>query len=365
MTHIVFRADASVIIGTGHIMRCLTLAHQLKKRGVDITFITHTHSGNLIKEIRAFDYRVVELTTITRPIDKHNANSWLGCSQQEDAKECIEKLSLIPPIDYLIIDHYAIDENWHKQLRQYCQRLMVIDDLANRHYDCDILLDQTLNRQTHDYQNLMHAHCQLLLGSKFMLLREEFALVRQQAIDIRNQEIESSPHILISMGGCDPDNINQLAINALIKLKKQQKKLSATVVISSKAPHLMLLKNQLSQYDWVSLEIDSKDMSALMLNANIAIGASGSTAWERCSLGLPCITIVSAENQQTIAENLSAQQAIINLGWYKNITIDMFVVAIENLLENKKQYSHMVQQCFSICDGQGTNNVINEVFPDV
>jgi len=366
MLNIVFRADASTVIGSGHIMRSLTLAHQLASDGAKVTFLTRQHTGNLIDLISSFGYQVFSLSSPKSVIKQHNTNSWLGYSQQEDANECISKIQKIAQVDYLIIDHYAIDKNWHQQLRPYCRKLMVIDDLANRKYDCDILLDQTLNRQRQDYLTYVPEQCQLLLGKDFMLLRNEFSLARAEAEQKHKTDNEKTPaNILVSMGSGDPDNLTLLTIQALIKLKRNISELSATIIISSKAKFVNDIKTEIGLHSWLFLVIDCQNIARLMLNASIAIGASGSTAWERCCLGLPCITLVSAENQLTIAENLATEQAIINLGWHKNITPDMLANAINDLLKDKNKYNFMVQQCLSCCDGLGVEKVVNEVFTNV
>jgi len=366
MLNIAFRADASTIIGSGHIMRSLTLAHQLASDGAKITFLTRQHTGNLIDLISSFGYQVFSLSPPKSAIKQLNTDTWLGYSQQEDADECIAKIRKGELIDFLIVDHYAIDKTWHQQLRPFCRKIMVIDDLANRKYDCDILLDQTLNRHKVDYLPYIPEQCQLLLGKNYMLLRKEFSLTREKAEKKHKIDNDKTPaNILVSMGGGDPDNLTLLAIHALMKLKQNVSELSATIIMSSKAEFVSDIAAEIKHHSWLSLIIDGQNISTLMLNASIAIGASGSTAWERCCLGLPCITLISAENQLTIAENLATEQAIINLGWHKNITPDMLANSINDLLKDKNKYNFMVQQCLSCCDGLGVEKVFNEVFTNV
>jgi len=365
--HIVFRADASTIIGIGHVMRCLSLAHQLAERGANISFLTRKHSGNIIKQIKSFNYQVVELEQEDDFVDikLEQLETWLGCSQQQDAQACITALKNLTKVDYLVVDHYAIDQLWHKELRCFCQKIMVIDDLANRIHDCDFLLDQTLHRSSIDYLALVPNHCQLLLGQPFMLLREEFSQLREQAILYRQETTQQkTPHILVTMGGGDPENLSQLAIDALSKIHHITP-LTATVVLSSAScfiDNIILAAEVLS---WLSVEVDCQYMAKLMIKADIAIGASGSTAWERCCLGLPSITLISADNQNAIADSLSAQNAVINLGWHENVSSTLLSSAVEKLIDNKHLYQQMVEQCFTSCDGKGVNNVIEQVFNNV
>jgi len=160
---VVFRVDASLQMGTGHVMRCLTLAHVLKENSANIEFICRKHEGSLIDKIRSSGFVVHELgmpeeiKVDTRLVHSH----WLGATQQQDTDDCIDIVKSVKT-DWLIVDHYALDELWQKRLKPYCEKLMVIDDLADRKHQCDILLDQTFGRQQEDYLTLTHEYCKLL-----------------------------------------------------------------------------------------------------------------------------------------------------------------------------------------------------------
>ncbi len=173
---VVFRVDASLQMGTGHVMRCLTLALVLKENGVDVRFICRKHKGNLIDKIRSNGFNVHELELLVEiEVDNRLAHSqWLGATQQQDADDCINILK-VEKTNWIIVDHYALDEQWQKRIKLYCKKLMVIDDLADRKHQCDVLLDQTFGRQQKDYLALTPEGCELLLGSQYALLRSEFS----------------------------------------------------------------------------------------------------------------------------------------------------------------------------------------------
>jgi UDP-2,4-diacetamido-2,4,6-trideoxy-beta-L-altropyranose hydrolase len=376
--HIAFRVDSSTIIGYGHVMRCLTLAHALAhelktmpQKNVDdnllISFLCRDHQGHINQLILDAHFNLLQLPPVEQKINAKDSDSWLGTNHKKDALQCITQIKILPIIDLLIVDHYAIDHHWHTFMRSYYQKLLVIDDLANRKLACDFLLDQTFNRNEESYQDIVPEDCQFLLGQSYILLRNEFLLLRTPAQRRRKARVNaddrglSSTNILITMGGTDPGNLSQLALLAINKVVEARPKITVNVVISSQSIHLTALTIFCDEHPWVNLIIDSQNMANLMLSADIAIGASGGTAWERCCLGLPCLTTVNAENQKLIANNLAQADAIINLGWYQDININTVVSAINNLLDNENIYKKMSDSCFSICDGNGANRVAAKV----
>ncbi|MBL4942737.1 MAG: UDP-2,4-diacetamido-2,4,6-trideoxy-beta-L-altropyranose hydrolase [Colwellia sp.] len=369
--HIAFRVDSSTIIGHGHVMRCLTLAraltHLQKHIKVNISFITKANQGNINHLINQANYQLVLLPIGNQLIEQKNSDTWLGCTPEHDAEQCITAIKKIAPIDLFIVDHYAIAKSWHQRVKPYYQKLMVIDDLANRLLDCDFLLDQTLNCHKEHYQSLVPEHCQLLLGQDYMLLRDEFLALRAQAKSHREQQSTqlTQANILITMGGGDPDNLSELALLAIEKLHTYLPNVSATLVLSSQSKHIKLLLQRQKKSPWCQLVIDSKNMAQLMLSADIAIGASGATAWERCCLGLPSLMTINAVNQQVIAKNLADTDASINLGWHKNITSDMITTQLKRILASPSSYLTMVKHCFSACDGRGASKVAQSLIAKV
>lgn len=370
MLKIVFRADASLLIGKGHIMRCLTLADEIKTHqdDADITFITTPHTGNLDEFIVKQGYKVTSLPPPLANLDKNNTATWLGRTQQEDATACQAKLT--QHYDIIIIDHYAIDIKWHRLIRPYCQNIMVIDDLANRPHDCDILLDQTLSRNKLDYKKLTPTTCSTLAGESYTLLRKEFYQYRIQAKEKRKKlrNLPNNFHVLVSLGGFDIDNISQLAINALKTLHNSSLTFTATLILSSQSKHLASLKSTVDSLSWLTLELDCATMSEQMLKADIAIGASGATAWERCCLGLPSLSIETASNQKWVSSSLAKRGAIINLGNSQRVkAIDIIDAFNKLLVESSEKNIHMplyqqsIKSSFACIDGEGSKRVYHRV----
>ena len=362
---VAIRVDASTRMGTGHVMRCLTLATKLKEHGVKVIFLSKKHQGNLNNFIKQNGFELLELSAPKQSIESQiDEKLWLGCNYQDDVKECQQALNGLI-INLLIVDHYSLDHQWHKLIKTQHQnnksqaqplKIMVIDDLANRKHDCDILLDQTLGRETCDYKNLVPNHCQLLLGADFIMLRDEFLQSRQLAKNKRKQT-SSVSNILITMGGTDPDNIAEKLLNWLIKFKQSNNKTQVTLVSNQASPFIENLKAIGTNHSWITIVSNPESMSKLMLTADIAIGSSGATAWERCCLGLPSLSIISAKNQSFLNKSLSKAGAIINLGHFSDLNYTNFTESLKQVINVTSSYQEMVTQSFACCDGLGITKV--------
>jgi UDP-2,4-diacetamido-2,4,6-trideoxy-beta-L-altropyranose hydrolase len=306
---VIFRVDASLKIGTGHVMRCLTLAQVLKKNSVNVEFICRKHEGNLINKIRLSGFKVYELKLFKEGVvdNKLSHSSWLGVTQKQDASDCINILKS-KKVNWLIVDHYALDEDWQHKVRLHYEKLMVIDDLADRKHVCDILLDQNFGRQQQDYEMLVPAPCELLLGSQYALLRPEFSKWREYSLNRRNKP--NFKGLFINMGGVDIGNITGKVLNELAACTLPSD-VRITVIMGSTAPNLekvLAVADALPYKTQVKIDVDN--MAEIMANTDMAIGAAGSTTWERCCLGLPTIQIATADNQNIIINPLTKVGAI-------------------------------------------------------
>ncbi|WP_348815917.1 UDP-2,4-diacetamido-2,4,6-trideoxy-beta-L-altropyranose hydrolase [Halomonas sp. H10-59] len=317
--HIVaFRVDASLEIGTGHVMRCLTVAKTLQSAGAQCYFLSREHLGHLcdlIEEHGFFTYRLPtpgltdRATTSGREGPTHAR--WLGTTWEQDAVHCRSILTELSP-DWLVVDHYALDVRWEAAVLPLQSRLFIIDDLADRPHCADLLLDQNLGRRAADYSRLLMKDCQLLVGPAFALLRSEFSELRKFSLARRNRETRLK-RLLITMGGVDKDNVTGLVIDAL-KFCKLPDDIEITVVLGATAPWLKEVNASADQLPWsINVVSNVPDMARRMAEADLAIGAAGSTSWERCCLGLPTLMLVLAENQRPIARALNAAGAAISL----------------------------------------------------
>lgn len=233
---------------------------------------------------------------------------------------------------------------------------MVIDDLANRRHDCDLLLDQTLGRVSEDYSSLVPDKAKLLLGPSFALLRPEFGLMRSRSLERRKGILE---RVLVSLGGSDPKDITSLTLRAL---KAVGIPCEIDVVLGSGSPNYHAVARVIETMDLpVNLHLDTSCMSELMASADLSIGACGTTSWERCALGLPALVIVTAENQRFIAEKLEDSGAVKVLGDWTEVTEDLLKFELYQLASNPRTLSLMSQVASEICDGRGLERTFTEI----
>lgn len=345
--NIYFRVDSSVDIGTGHLMRCLTLADHLREKGVNVSFISRLLPGNLSTFIQKKRYKVHNLSYTGQLHQVNNKyDKWLGVSWKTDAEETKTILKKDKNVKWLILDHYAIDSRWESELRPYVNKIMVIDDLASRSHDCDLLLDQNYHfNPDNRYVKLVPACCRLFLGPQYALLRPEFLEVREK---LRKRD-GSVKRVLISFGGCDLTNETSKALNAIRLLQRSD--LSIDVVAGSLSPYQEEIRKTSASISNTNYYYQVNNMAELMANADLAIGAGGFTTWERCFLGLPALTIVISENQLESTEAVSSAGAIHNLGWHKNVNVQKLFAALKETMEDMVKLQNMSSSAIRIMGG--------------
>ena len=349
---IAFRTDASSQIGTGHFMRCLTLAEALKKQGVDICFVSRNlplHLSDML-DINSIQLITLSFHDTDTSIDELAHASWLGVSQEQDAQETVKSLSG-QVCDWMVVDHYALDVRWESKVRPNVKKIMVIDDLADRHHDCDILLDQNYyaDMQTR-YNAKAPSHCQLLLGPSYALLREEFRALREQ-VKVRNGDVKK---VLVFMGGVDADNYTFEAIEALAEVNAG---LKVDVVIGAQHPFKEIIENTCVKHGYVC-HIQTPYMAKLMAKADLAIGAGGSASWERCCLGLPSLLVALADNQIAIVKELSAISGCTYIDNGDEVNLKK---RLTELIANPALTQKISANAFSIVDGLGVSKVLKEM----
>lgn len=359
---VAFRADASVQIGTGHVMRCLTLADELTRQGHECRFVCREHEGHLGELITSKGYGLTLLPSCSdNELDTKDSRSdnyalWLGVPWQEDARQTLDALTPWQP-DWLVVDHYALDAEWERALANAVGSIMVIDDLANRCHECALLLDQNLGRVESDYDGLLPEDCQRLTGPAYALLRPEFAQLREQSLKRRqNPELK---RILISLGGVDRTNVTGQVLEALA-----QSRLPTTteldIIMGAAAPYLDEVRAQTARLPFkATMSVNVTDMAERMCLADMSIGAVGSTSWERCCLGLPAILMILAENQKSAAEALRRSGAVV-------ITDSGFGVRteLEKLMSSdsyEAKLARMIELSSGMVQGDGCTKIANKL----
>ncbi|OQW88130.1 MAG: UDP-2,4-diacetamido-2,4,6-trideoxy-beta-L-altropyranose hydrolase [Rhodoferax ferrireducens] len=374
---IAFRADASLQMGSGHVMRCLTLADALREQGAQCHFISRAHPGHLMEVIRQRGYMTnwlvapvqqsqAAIKNIATAVPDAQPNqqpepfhaAWLGNTWQTDATDTAAVLASLQP-DWLVVDHYALDQRWEEAVAPHYKKLMVIDDLADRAHLCDVLLDQNLGRQQQDYAKLVPARCQVFTGPQYALLRPEFATLRAYSLQRRLAQIGIGK-LLITMGGVDQDNATGQVLQAL-KTCALPANCRITVVMGLTAPWLQKVQELASQMPWpTDVQVNVNDMAQRMADSDLAIGAAGSSSWERCCLGLPTLMVVLADNQREAATHLqnsgSAHCFALNGSMQEDLKAQL-----QSLVNDPAQLSQMATCARAITNGLGVDQVVTAI----
>ncbi|WP_082143979.1 UDP-2,4-diacetamido-2,4,6-trideoxy-beta-L-altropyranose hydrolase [Nitratireductor soli] len=351
---VAFRADASFAIGTGHVMRCLTLADALREQGAEIRFICREHDGHLcaLIEEQGFDLHRLEAPGERREpaVDEPAHAAWVGVNCQQDADETLSALDDFRP-DWLVIDHYGLDARWENRLRDHVGKIMVIDDLADRMHDCDVLLDQNLVAGQHArYGSWTPEACVLLLGPAYALLQPVYARLRKQAVP-REGAVR---RVLVFFGGVDKDGLTLKAVEAFLMLDRPE--VTADIVLSASSPFYGKVAARLAGHSRLRLHDRVPSLAPLMLEADLAIGAGGATSWERLCLGLPSLVVTVAENQRPIAEELASGGFVDWLGHSDSVDVQAIADALGTLISTGLDAAWS-RKCLEVVDGLGVDRV--------
>ncbi|HSW11250.1 MAG TPA: UDP-2,4-diacetamido-2,4,6-trideoxy-beta-L-altropyranose hydrolase [Solimonas sp.] len=357
MARIVIRVDSSMGIGSGHLMRCLTLATALQDQGHAVCVVCRPLPGHLSRlvEERGLQLRLLPPADgagwgADAALPAHAA--WLGTSWQLDAEQTVAAIAEAP-VDWLIVDHYALDARWERALRAHARQIMVIDDLADRPHDCDLLLDHNLGGlEAGRYEGLLPPACVKLMGPRYALLRPEFASARAA----RPQHDGSLHRILLFMGGADPGNESAKALQAFRQIEDST--LAIDLVIGAANPHAASLQALAAADARVSCHYPARDMGELMVAADLAIGAGGVTQIERCVAGLPSLLISVADNQVEGCRLMARRGAAWYAGPSEQVDADTLAAGLRQLAAAPDWLAHMADSARALADGLGTSRIV-------
>ncbi|THF80778.1 UDP-2,4-diacetamido-2,4,6-trideoxy-beta-L-altropyranose hydrolase [Cohnella fermenti] len=305
---VVFRADASSEIGSGHTMRCLIVADRLSKEGAECFFLCKPLAGHMGGYLASRGYRVLWLAGDEPTTEA----SW-----EKDAEDCrtvLEEEGVAP--DWLVIDHYGLDYRWEEAVLEGCgrPRLLVIDDLANRCHEADLLLDQNvLPNLESRYDGLVPERCVKLLGPRYLLLRPDFYEPRH-----RRERDGKLGRLLVFFGGSDPTEETSKALSA-IECMGDDRLFHVEVIVGASNPRLASLRNRCEALHNLKLHVQVENMAERIAEADFALGAGGVAMWERCFLGLPSAVAIAADNQRDSVEEAARLGAVWNAGHHGNI----------------------------------------------
>lgn len=364
-----FRVDASFKIATGHVMRCLTLAQKLRDTGHDIFFICRPLQGNLIAYIREVHGFAVSELPLHRQIENipvHDSAApshaaWLETDIDTEISDSIQAIKDLN-IDWLVVDHYALDARWHSALRPFCKALMVIDDLGDRTIDADIVLDQNFGSTAEKYGHVPKSTLKLC-GTTYALLRQEFTDLRTSSLK-RRLCTNTPKKIIVSMGGIDSGNVTIKAIEAL-SLIPGASHFDVTVVVGSNYPFIDMLRDRAKTLLFKNnIIVGANNMAALLTDADIAIGACGTSTWERCCLGVPTLTGFVADNQRRYAEMLQDAGCVYNAGDLSAMDAKTLAAHLKDFFADHERLKRISDNAAALCDGMGTQRVIDAMHLD-
>lgn len=299
----VFRVDSSHLIGSGHVMRCLTFADSLKKLGHTVIFICRDYPNNLIQVIKARGFKVYildfhENEAYLRYEVNDDYSKWLWVSQEQDINETLEVIKELGQVKILVVDHYALDIKWESKISEHVEEILVIDDLANRSHCCNYLLDQNYYpNQEQRYNNLVPEDCKKFLGPSYAIIKPELLKVKESRQKLN--KTKAIKNILVFLGGADPKNYTAKLIETLLKLSDIEH-YSINIIVGAINPHKEIIQQLCQSYPFLHYYCQPENYYELLTEADLAVAAGGSSMWERCFIGLPSILLALSANQLPI-----------------------------------------------------------------
>lgn len=350
---VAIRTDASQKIGTGHVMRCLALAAELKAHGAEVEFILRDHPGHLAQQIQDRGFKTTLL-----PIEDNGNDSaqseydrWLGVPWETDARETSDTLASNPP-DWLVVDHYGLDERWERQLATQCRAIFVIDDLIERKHHCDLFLDQNLQESgAGSRSTTVNSEAELLIGPRFAMLSTAFREMRGKGIKRREGV---GDRLVLFFGGSDPTNETGKALQALESFPAGSFK--ADVVAGGLNQNIPELKSRCESLGY-SLHVGGANMASLYANADLALGAPGTSSWERACAGIPSLIVAIAENQERIGEALAEAGCAFYLGISREVKAQTYLDVLRALPHLSRELHGQSLRGMNLVDGLGAQRV--------
>ena len=337
------RADANSRIGIGHIMRCIALAQAWQDHEGEITFISHCESKPLKQRIQEEGFSFISLNSIhPNPTDLKMTLSIL--------KEGMPKYK-----KWLVLDGYHFTPEYQKAIRDRGIRLLVIDDMDHLpYYHADILINHNIYAQELTYN--CNGDTNLLLGARYVFLRKEFL----EYSNLRRNIPDRARNILVTLGGADPDNVALKVIEALCLFSNLQ--IEVNIVVGPANINQEKLRDALDSSNFIyHLLFNPLNIPDLMAWADLAISAGGNTIWELAFMGVPCVIITLAENQQPVAEELAKIGMASNLGWHNILSQADVMQAVKRLIFSKTTRREMSQKGQAIINGSGVSLTIDRI----
>ena len=350
---VAIRADASAAIGSGHIMRCLSLAHALAAGGAQVRFISRALPDHLAQAIAAAGYSLAKLSLVAPAGSEAPQEPWAADHQFEDARAATTALADFRP-DWVVVDHYGLDRSWERELRSATSRLMAIDDLARLH-ECDVLLDANFHQDAQARYAANAGRTALLLGPGYALLRPEFARARG-TVAPRSGSVR---RLLVFMGGMDAGNATGRVLEAVSLLDEPRPLLD--VVVGAGHPARADIEAYCRARPGSRCHVQTPDMAALLADCDLAVGAGGGATWERCCMGVPTLALALAENQRPLLAS-AARAGLVYAPDEISLTPALMATHLLALLHNNALRQSLSAAGMALVDGRGAQRVAAALF---
>jgi UDP-2,4-diacetamido-2,4,6-trideoxy-beta-L-altropyranose hydrolase len=347
---VVFRVDAGSAIGAGHVMRCLTLADELRALGARVRFVTRAHPGHLGGAVAARGFELASLPGAAAP--GAEPGTWLGATPEEDAAQTLAASADLHPVDWVVVDHYAIAAPWHRRVRAMAGRVMAIDDLADRPLDADVVLDQGFGAAERPYAAVLERNATLLLGPRYALIARSIREEAGRRTGVPRPRAAAT--VLVSLGGTDPQDatsdVLRIAAPALATAGR------VDVVIGASHPNVAGVAERCHRLGHATLHVQTPHMARLLGEADLAIGAGGGSTWERMCVGVPAVTLTLADNQAPTVRALAEAGLVVAPGadWRSS---DALLHAVETLLDDTERRAELSRSGRRLVDGAGAPRV--------
>lgn len=335
---LLIRADASARIGTGHVMRCLSLAQGLHPSDPESVLVAAEITPALEQRLQAAHVRLVRVGA--------------PAGNAEDAEKTL-KIAREVKASWIVVDGYQFGADYQCRIKTAGFRLLLLDDYGHaEHYSADLVLNQNLHANSAYYQK-RESYTRLLLGTRYALLRREFLACKER----KRGTPARATKILVTLGGADPDNVSNLVVQAITGLQDVE----TVVVLGGSNPNISSLREAVANSPAIKLVVDAQNMPELMAWADVAVAAGGTTSWELAFMGLPSLVIVLADNQVDVAHRLSHEGISINLGPFTKLRAEDITAALRSLLNDAPQRLAMEQRGRNLVDGDGVHKIITRL----
>lgn len=336
---VAFRVDSSIPIGSGHMSRCTALATALRRRGAEVVFICAELPGSQDNIARHAGFSVLKLSKGSPHSDAMRTAKAIGTS-----------------VDWLIVDHYGLDEGWERAMRPWCERILAVDDLANRPHDANVLLNPAWPPDPERYGGLVPDQTTLLLGPRYALMSADIAELHSLP-----RHLDDTPNLLVFFGGSDLTDLTGRTICALRRTDLAG--LTTNIVVGASNPHASSLKVAAAEMPYLTIHDAAPTLAPLLARNTLGVGAGGVAMWERMCAGIPSIVVSLAENQVPSTHGVASQGVISYLGMQESVSSTDLHEALVALLSDPIRRKQMSEKGRALVDGRGSSRVVEALIP--